>query len=131
MRINHLPRSITALAVVMIAAAFGLGETWARAQLFGNPYRVKVKEKGYYTGAVVVSPYVPTTYVQAAPVVVAQTRVVRRRVIQPAPLVETGLLQPAPIIESRVDQPPAVVESEVIRLAPVIERSMYISSYPY
>ena len=139
MQINRLLRNITALGVVTIVAASGLGATQAQAQWFGNPYRVKVKvkERGYYPRAVVATPYVPTTYIQAAPVVVSETRVVRpapvvqRRVIQPAPIIESRVVQPAPIVESRVIQPPAVVESEVIQPAPVIERRMYVAGYPY
>jgi hypothetical protein len=133
----HLRKIPTVLTVLTIAAAFGLGETQAQAQLFGNPYRVKIKARGYYPGAVVVNPYATTTYVQAAPVVVSQTRIIRsapvvqRRIIQPAPVIETRLVQPAPVIERRIIQPPAVVQSEVIQSAPVIERESIYSPYPF
>ncbi len=139
MRINHSSRSMMAFAVLAIAAASGLGETQARAQLFANPYRVKVKvkERAYYPAAVVVSPYVPTTYVQTSPVVVARTRVARpapvveRRVVQPAPLVETRLIQPAPLVERRIIQPAPIIERRVVQPAPLIERRMIISNDPF
>src|SRR3954467_5596511 len=101
------PKKTAALAVLTAIAAFGLGEPQAQAQLFGNRSKIKIKERGYYPRAVVVSPYtattyVPPTYIETPPVVVSQTRViqpppiVQRRVIQPAPVVETRLVQPAP-----------------------------------
>lgn len=138
----HSPKKAAALAALTAIAAFGLGETQAQAQLFGNGYKIKIKERGYYPRAAVVSPYtattyVPTTYIQTAPIVASQTRViqpapiVQRRVIQPAPVVETRLVQPAPVIERRIIQPAPIVQSRVIQAAPVIERQTYVSSFPY
>src|SRR4051794_9096180 len=101
MDLLHSRKNFAALTVLTIAAAFGLGETRAQAQLFGGQYRVKIKERGYYPRGVLVSPYVPTaylpttylptTYVQAAPVVVSETQVYR-----PAPVVQRRVIQPAP-----------------------------------
>jgi hypothetical protein len=142
MNLLHSRKYFAALTVLTIAAAFGLGETRAQAQLFGGQYRVKIKERGHYPRGVLVSPYVPTayvptTYIQAAPVVVSETQVYRpapvvhRRVIQSAPVVETRLVQPAPVIERRVIQPPPVVQTEMIQPAPVVERQTYYAGYPY
>ncbi len=147
----RIRRKLSFLAVLAAGAMVVLGSTEVQAQMFrnrgpfGNQYRVKIKERVAYPGAVRVAPYPAqtiyaqptTTYYQQAPTVVSETQyiqpapVVQSRVYQPAPVVESRVIQPPPVVERRLVQPPPVVENQYIQPAPYVEQRSYTLPAPY
>ncbi|GAC1471798.1 MAG: hypothetical protein NVSMB9_18320 [Isosphaeraceae bacterium] len=88
----------------------------------GGRYKLKVRERGYAQPPVVgvlPAPYVPTTYVEAAPTSTVYTE---RRVVQTPSTVERTWVQPAPVVQHRVSQRPPVLENRVVQPPPVVER---------